>query len=321
MSVSLNNAVGLLGEYKILEFFIKNSIHSIHANTGSTDIVCFSAKERPLRVQVKTISSWESGNNGFKVNHGAARTTYDKNEFEVLALVVLDFNDIFFLNSEAMSLIIGSSKQGSIKRHSLLKFTKSQTHVEGWNRAIRGLYPSYEIETKHEFIEYSSEEKNDLIGKYKYYLSLNNHDTSFIEHNSVKPLVAQRLRDGTTFTYTPPDSSKTNLPSVEEIEKKRIAKKLVNARYYQRNKEKFRLAQNKWLAKGDNKEKQKQKRKEWRATGDNKEIVNQRQKDKYHKNKELIERLENESRIRRLYGNRLDSSERGEGQLQQGVLV
>lgn len=304
MSVSLNNAVGLLGEYKILEFFIKNSIHSIHANTGSTDIVCFSAKERPLRVQVKTISSWESGNNGFKVNHGAARSPYDKNEFEVLALVVLDFNDIFFLNSEAMSLIIGSSKQGSIKRHSLLKFTKSQTHVEGWNRAIRGLYPSYEIETKHEFIEYSSEEKNDLIGKYKYYLSLNNYDTSFIEHNSITPLITQRLRDGTTFTYTPPHPSKTNPPSVEEIEKKRIAKKLVNARYYQKNKEKFRLAQNKWLAKGNNRE-----------------IVSQKQKDKYHKNKELTERLENESRIRTLYGNRLDSSERGEGQLQQGVLV
>lgn len=283
---SLNNVVGLLGEYKILEFFTKNSIHSAHSDVGSTDIVCFSDKERPLRVQVKTISSWEKGANCFKVNRGVNRTAYNKNEFEILALVVLDFNDIFFLNSEAMGLIVGSSnKYGSIGRHSLLAFTKNQTHAEGWNRAIRGLYPSYEIETKHEFIEYSSEEKNYLIGKYKYYLNRFHYDTSFIKQDSITPSNLEMVRQKKSKKSL--RNAKYRSKSHKDFEKIKLSKKLQNARYYKKKKA----------------------------------LQNSNKNNKVELTKRNQEKNKNESRISRLYGNGFNNSKRSEGQLQQTFLL
>tara|TARA_R110000796_G_C14481438_1_gene426733 strand:+ start:50 stop:934 length:885 start_codon:yes stop_codon:yes gene_type:complete len=281
-----SSTIGLLGEYKVLEFLTRNSIANVHADTGPADIVCFSDQERPIRVQVKTKPHWPQGRTGsFTITQGSAKKRrYHKNAFEVLALVVLDIDDVFFLNENAVQILLGSTM--NISRRALTQFTKYQTHVAGWNRAVKGIYPSYEIETADKFVSCTPEEKDKQLGEYKYYLDKSGLDSSYIKQDSCVP-------------------EDLLLKSQKEKEKARLAqKRRYGQAYYKKNKERILLAHQRWLARDNNKQKEKDKKNK-----------------KYAEHKQLREGIKNESRIRRLYGNRLDSSERSESELQQGILI
>ena len=152
MPESVSTLVGKQGEFLILANLASMGLPAYHVDAADTDIICVSPFERPIRIQVKSMVS-EVGKT-FLIrkeyyDHSAdikrQKKAYTDKDFEILACVVLDTQEMFYLNMKAVREL-SSDKSGSITLRKLRLFTYDLTVYQGWNKAVSEYYPSYKVE-------------------------------------------------------------------------------------------------------------------------------------------------------------------------------
>jgi len=170
MPESVQTLLGKQGEFLILANLCKLGISAYHIDAADTDIICVSSNERPIRIQVKSmvtdagktflmrkrsndrgrqralmeLAGKKSRDNITKIKY--QKTTYGDKDFEILACVVLDTEEIFYLNMEAAKKLSNTSISGSISLKKLRLFTYDLTVYQGWNKAVSKYYPNYKVE-------------------------------------------------------------------------------------------------------------------------------------------------------------------------------
>ena len=86
--------VGKQGEFIILANLSEMGISAYHIDAADTDIVCIAHTERPIRIQVKAMVSNIGETFRVRKRHNHY---YDENSFEVVACVILDTKEIYYL--------------------------------------------------------------------------------------------------------------------------------------------------------------------------------------------------------------------------------
>jgi len=152
MSESKNTLIGKQGEFLVLANLASMGLPSYHIDAADTDIVCISAFERPIRVQVKTVKTDSVNNILIRkqfYDHTAdikrQKKAYSEKDFEILSCVVLDTQEIFYLNMKAFKEL-STDRSGSITLRKLRLFTYDLTVYQSWNKAVSKYYPSYKVE-------------------------------------------------------------------------------------------------------------------------------------------------------------------------------
>jgi len=135
--------VGKQGEFIILANLSEMGISAYHIDAADTDIVCISHTERPIRIQVKSMVSNIGETFRVRKRHNHY---YDKNSFEIVACVILDTKEIYYLNFKAIKSIYGDG--GSVTVKKLRQFTYGLTVEECWNKAVKKYYPGFLIEER-----------------------------------------------------------------------------------------------------------------------------------------------------------------------------
>ena len=153
--------IGLRGELRVLEFFVKNNIPACHANLLESDIICTSSVDRPIRVQVKTTVSSDKANKYQKFvlsiqsyynkrEENWSKKQYKKNTFDILACCILDTYELFFItDKQASELVKGKNHSITISDlRELIEIKDSNnilTQEEAWNSCVKDLYPAFLI--------------------------------------------------------------------------------------------------------------------------------------------------------------------------------
>ena len=170
MPESVQTLLGKQGEFLILGNLCKLGISAYHIDAADTDIICVSSNERPIRIQVKAMVT-DAGktflmrkrsydrvrqkalmemagkkSRNITPNMKDQKTSYGHKDFEILACVVLDTEEIFYLNMEAAKKISTDRSGGSITLKKLRLFTYDLTVYQGWNKAVSKYYPNYKVE-------------------------------------------------------------------------------------------------------------------------------------------------------------------------------
>jgi len=152
MPESVSTLLGKQGEFLVLANLASMGLPSYHVDAADTDVICVSSLERPIRIQVKSMVS-EVGRT-FLIrkeyyDHTAdikrQKKTYTDKDFEILACVVLDTQEMFYLNIKAVKEL-STSRSGSISLKKLRLFTYDLTVYQGWNKAVSKYYPNYKVE-------------------------------------------------------------------------------------------------------------------------------------------------------------------------------
>lgn len=152
MSESKNTLIGKQGEFLVLANLASMGLPSYHVDAADTDIVCISAFERPIRVQVKTVKTDSVNNILIRkqfYDHTAdikrQKKAYSEKDFEILSCVILETKEIFYLNMKAFKEL-STDRSGSITPKKLRLFTYNLTVYQSWNKAVSKYYPGYKVE-------------------------------------------------------------------------------------------------------------------------------------------------------------------------------
>ena len=154
MPESKHTLIGKQGEFLVLANLASMGLPSYHVDAADTDIVCISTSERPIRVQVKTVRFDTTHNILIRkhyFDHSLSgekkhqKKSYTEKDFEILACVILDTEEIFYLNMKAFKEL-STERSGSITPKKLRLFTYNLTVYQSWNKAVSKYYPGYKVE-------------------------------------------------------------------------------------------------------------------------------------------------------------------------------